>query len=795
MSRTLAPVRLMNADTAGGFQLLIRDAAEAFHLLPDMMEELSGYRKANMAMCRLAVDWVAVAVPGELNVEIRYGLHVRVAAPAHARAASISRQCDALCSELCRWFEGRNVGVAVPATAQDGTVALMPGQERMHFLSKERLMAMRSDSMPAYYYGSLESAGRLDTEAVADYLRRLGNGGVALQLFELDNWEKPRLLMEKQLEKLVDSRARSAVEAMTGAAVRYGFNLIVWGGERRDSGAAARELCKLLQSAGVYLRCPGPGIMRKHQYYQAIYDVWALHSHVGGYIGIDSPADMRCMANVLTADELRAVCRREADVETGAEAEQAAIDLASEQLSTLIGDVLSEIDDLLGEESGVPEYPVAPETPYTEASGEIRQYLARIIEMLNGIPCREEFVKLSNDVQDIRAQGYLLEEQNRRMENRQSHTEEALSAVSDDISRLKDAQAAMMKEIRDSGASAQEALKILLERIGKRKTATFHPEQLKMMGYATEEELNADLKARGLSDEEIRELRCVAVLSWEGIHEGAADFEVYGWALGCFYEKLVMDTFGKLYQKESEARKKTLKQMFPQPPAQGDTRYEEYDAWSRELLQRRVDLAAFDGLSGKAWKEKRTQQGAYFLDWGHLDYWRLNAYAQQATRGVGQELSGAQARAFWNSWFMIMTCVRRFRNSFVHSDEEGNHEAVKKETLQAAYDLLFAKGTEKKKQALAYFAGLPVIRKYQPKFLAASAPVSQMLHNRLTGSLEAYVAAPGSEKLTGYFWDSQDEKKGSAALLNEIGAHVADNRYADSLLTFLLKCKKATWGE
>ncbi len=816
MPKTLAPVRLMNADVAGGFQLLIcGDAAKAFQLLPEMMEYLCDYRKNKLAMCRLAVDWVTATVPGGMNVEIRHGLHVRIAAPENIRAAALSKECNTLSDELCRWLMARDVNATIPQAADDGTVALLPAQDRMQFLSKERLMTLKSDSTSAFYYGSLENAGQMDMEAITSCLRKLG-GGMALQLFELGDWEKPRQRMEAQLAMLVDSHAQAAVKTMVEAPVRYGFNLIVWGGDRRDFGAAAREICKLLQSDGIYLRCPSLSVRRTHQYYQAVYDVWALHSHVGGYIGLDSPADMRCMANVLTADELKAMCGQAADRQMAEEinldqiiekAIQLEIDRANSQLADLLKKLWENIDDSLSNEPGVPDYPVAPETPYVEASGEIKQYLAQVVEMLNNLPSREEFAKLLQDIQEIRARGYLLEEQNRRMEKRQSHTEQVLADVAADVQELKAAQTAMLEDLRAGNKSAQEALEILLERLGEKKAQlSFHPKQLAMMGYTTEEELTTDLKKRGLSEEEIQELRCVASLSWDGIHDQAEHFEVYGWALGGYYEKLAKRTFGELHKKEVIARKGTFEKMFSQQSAENPCGTDETKAWEkllRKAPKERVDLSAFDGLSGKIWN-------GHDLIWGHLDYWRLNAYATNVTKGMGQELSDAQARTFWNVWFMIMTCMRRFRNSFVHSDEKenNNNKTVKLETLQAAHDLLFAMGTERKIKALEYFAGLTIDANYRFKFLTANEKDHQQLHEKLSGTLRAYTQNRDTlddERLHGYTYDDYNTKgvppkritAGSDALIAEIAndREAKGGRYTDSLLTFLLKCKAAKWGE
>ena len=796
MPRTLSPVRLMNADVAGGFQLLFRDgAAEAFHLLPDLMEYLSSYRKQNIARCRLAVEWITAAVPGEMDLEIRHGLHVRIAAPENVRAASLSRQCDTLTDELCRWFDARDVQAIIPEAAEDGTVALIPGPEKMQFLSKERLATQRADSELAYYYGSLENAGGLDTAAIAECLRKMGNGGIVLQLFELDGWEIPQQRLETQLEKLLDVHARAAVESMAGAAVRYGFNLIVWGGTSRNSSTAAGEICRLMQSDGIYLRCPGVNITRLPQYYQAVYDVWSLHGHVGGFIGNGGRDDLNCMANVVTADELRAVCGSAEDELIDEAILQAAIDAAAEQFSDVIGDVLDGIDELLGGEIELPEYPVAHDAPYQEAPDEIKQYLAQIVERMNDIPSRAEVAKLSEGVQEVRGHMNRMDEQNRRMEAKfdaaREEDRQRMDSLESGMSELRESLAAVLNElktVKESGLSAQESLKIILQQVEKKGRTAFHPEQLRMMGYSSEEELNDDLMNRGMTGEEIRELRCVASLCWEGTHDNEADFEVYGWALGCFYEKFAMETFGKLYQKEKTARRETLAHMFPNEPADRNRQTPQYKAWKDEIPsdRDRTDLAAFDGLSGKRWQPKKDNPNVWTLWWGHLDYWRLNFYATQAMAGVEQNLSGAEARAFWNSWFMIMNCMRRFRNSFVHSNEQGKSAAVTKKVLQASHDLLLCKGTQAKQPSLSCFVELPAENNYQFKFLSPDQQVPESQHNRLSDSMNAYMNGV-DEKLYGYSWGEPAAK----ALLKEMGDHTADDRYADSLLTFLLKCKNA----
>lgn len=796
MPRTLSPVRLMNADVAGGFQLLFRDrAAEAFRLLPDLMEYLSSYRNQNIARCRLAVDWITAAVPGEMDLEIRHGLHVRIAAPENVRAASLSRQCDSLTDELCRWFDARDVQAIIPEAAEDGTVALIPGPEKMQFLSKERLVTQRADSELAYYYGSLENAGGLDTAAIAECLRKMGNGGIVLQLFELDGWQIPQQRLEMQLEKLLDVHARAAVESMAGAAVRYGFNLIVWGGTSRNSSTAASEICRLMQSDGIYLRCPGVNITRLPQYYQAVYDVWSLHGHVGGFIGNGGRDDLNCMANVVTADELRAVCGSAEDELIDEAILQAAVDAAAEQFSDVIGKVLDKIDELLGGEIELPEYPVAHDAPYQEAPDEIKQYLAQIVERMNDIPSRAEVAELSEGVQELRGHMNRMDEQNRRMEAKfdaaREEDRQRMDSLESGMSELRESLAAVLNElktVKESGLSAQESLKIILQQVEKKGRTAFHPEQLRMMGYSSEEELNDDLKKRSMTGEEIRELRCVASLCWEGTHDNEADFEVYGWALGCFYEKFVMETFGKLYQKEKEARNAALRVMFPNEPVEYNKQSAQYKAWKNELAKSddRIDLAALDGLSGKAWQQENNNRDKWNLWWGHLDYWRLNFYATQITAGVGQKLSGAEARAFWNSWFMIMNCMRRFRNSFVHSNENGKSATVTKEILQASHNLLLCKGNQSKKPALSCFAVLPEESNYQFKFLDPDRQISDTHHEQLSGSMNAYKSGIG-ERLYGYSWG----KPAAEALLNEMDAHTADDRYTDSLLTFLLKCKNA----
>lgn len=765
MPRTLSPVRLMNADVAGGFQLLFRDgAAEAFHLLPDLMEYLSSYREQKIARCRLAVDWITAAVPGEMDLEIRHGLHVRIAAPENVRAKTLSDQCNKLAGELCRWFDARDVQAIIPEAAEDGTVGLIPGPEKMQFLSKERLATQRADSELAYYYGSLEKAGLPDTDAIVQYLRKLDNGGIALQLFELDNWDGPKQRLDKQLEKLVNVHAREAVESMAGASVRYGFNLIVWGGSSRDSGAAAKEICSLLQSDGIYLRCPGTGTTRLPRYYQAVYDVWSLHGHVGGQIGNGGWADLNCMANVITPAELRAVCRLTQDASVPELEED-----DGQSLSDEIADLLEKMDELLGEE--LQECPAVPEQPYHEAPKQFRQFFAQIIEMLNNLPTKAEYAELKAEFT-----GEFVE-----LRDRMQHQEEKLDEIETTLAAVLNE----LKTVKESGLSAQESLKIILEKVEKNGRITaFHPEQLRMMGYTTEEELTNGLKGLGMSDKEIRELRCVASLCWEGLHENEADFEVYGWALGCFYEKFVMETFSKLYQKEKTARREMLVRMFPDEAADRL----QYRAWMNEIPgdRDRTDLAAFDGLSGKRWQPKKDNPNVWNLWWGHLDYWRLNFYATQITAGVGQKLSGAEARAFWNSWFMIMNCMRRFRNSFVHSNENGKSATVTKEILQASHNLLLCKGNQSKKPALSCFAVLPEESNYQFKFLAPDMQISDTHHEQLSGSMNAYKSGIG-ERLYGYSWG----KPAAEALLKEMGDHTADDRYTDSLLTFLLKCKNA----